>query len=191
MLNTNSKYTVKIPKNTVILYCNTKNIITVIGPLDKKALKLKVKLEILKIEGIINVTSIPVSNMSNNTRKKIKAIQGTTIALIKQLFIETLTIFYKKLKFVGVGYRAFEVDRFKDELLLFKLGYSHPIYFKIPSNLDIFCLKLTKLFIYSNSYQNITQLAATIQSYKLPEPYKGKGILYENEKIKLKEGKKV
>jgi large subunit ribosomal protein L6 len=191
MSNTHSKYTIKIPKNIAILYCNTKNIITVIGPLDKKALKLKVKLEILKTERVINVTSIPVSKMPNNTRKKIKAIQGTATALIKQLLIETLTIFYKKLKFIGVGYRAFEVDRFKNELLLFKLGYSHPMYFKIPKNLDIFCLKLTKLFIYSNSYQNITQIAATIQSYKSPEPYKGKGILYDNEKIQLKEGKKV
>jgi large subunit ribosomal protein L6 len=187
----NSKYTIKIPKSTIILYCETKNIITVIGPLDKKALKLKVKLEVLKIERVINVTSIPVSKISNNTRKKIKAIQGTTVALIKQLFIETLTIFYQKLKFIGVGYRAFEVDRFKNELLLFKLGYSHPMYFKIPKNLEIVCLKLTKLFIFSNSYQNITQIAATIQSYKSPEPYKGKGILYENEKIQLKEGKKV
>jgi large subunit ribosomal protein L6 len=191
MSTINSKYNIKIPKNIIVLYCDTKNIITIVGPLGKKALKLKVKLEILKLERTIYVTSIPNYQMSNSSKKKHKAMQGTTVALIKQLFIETLTIFYQKLKFVGVGYRAFEVDQFKDELLLFKLGYSHHIYFKIPKNIDIFCLKLTKLFIYGNSYQNITQVAATIQSHKFPEPYKGKGILHENEKIKLKEGKKV
>ena len=50
---------------------------------------------------------------------------------------------------------------------------------------------MTKLFIYGNSYRNVTQTAALIRSYKKPEPYKGKGILYETEKIVLKEGKKV
>lgn len=54
----------------------------------------------------------------------------------------------------------------------------------------MFCLKLTKLFVYGDSYQKITKTTALIQSYKQPDPYKGKGILYENEKIILKEGKK-
>ena len=77
------------------------------------------------------------------------------------------------------------------KLLNFKLGYSHQIFFKIPRNLNVFCLKSTKLFVsgLSNSYVN--QIAALIRSYKTPEPYKGKGILYENEKIILKEGKKI
>jgi large subunit ribosomal protein L6 len=74
---------------------------------------------------------------------------------------------------------------------MFKLGYSHSLYFKIPEQLIIFCLKFTKLFIYGNSYQNVTQIASLIRSYKKPEPYKGKGILYETEKILLKEGKKI
>jgi large subunit ribosomal protein L6 len=90
-----------------------------------------------------------------------------------------------------VGYRAFDVDNFENKLLLFKLGYSHSIYFKIPIESQIFCLKRTKLFIHGNSYQDITKIAAFIRSYKKPEPYKGKGILYETEKIILKEGKKV
>ena len=74
---------------------------------------------------------------------------------------------------------------------MFKLGYSHPIFFKIPNNLQIFCFKFIKLFVWGNSYKNITQTSALIRSYKKPEPYKGKGILYEGEKIVLKEGKKV
>jgi large subunit ribosomal protein L6 len=124
-------------------------------------------------------------------KKKIKALQGTTVALIKQLIVETSAVLYQKLKLVGVGYRAFDVDTLKNKLLLFKLGYSHFLYFKISNEIEIFCLKMTKLFIYGNSYRNVTQTAALIRSYKKPEPYKGKGILYETEKIVLKEGKKV
>ena len=75
--------------------------------------------------------------------------------------------------------------------MLLKLGYSHDIYLKIPRNLEISSLKFTKLFISGFSYGKITQTAALIQSYKYPEPYKGKGILYENQKIQLKEGKKI
>jgi large subunit ribosomal protein L6 len=186
----NKKYSVKIPNNNVILYCTQKNIITVIGPLAKKSLKLKLKIEIFENKKIIQILSTPLNKLSNNNKKKINSLKGTTVALIKQLILETSSVLYKKLKFVGVGYRGFEVENFKDKLLMLKLGYSHSIYFKTPKNLNIFCLKLTKLFIYGNSYQDVTQTASLIRSYKTPEPYKGKGILYENEIIKLKKGKK-
>jgi large subunit ribosomal protein L6 len=185
------KHTIKIPKNATIFYCSKKRIITVKGPLAQKSLKLKVKIELLNNEKLIKVTSIPFSKISNNQKKNILAIQGTTISLIKQLIVETSYILYKKLKLVGVGYRAFDVENFNDTLLSLKLGHSHPIYFKIPEKSQIFCLKRTKLFVYGNSYQDITQTASFIRSYKKPEPYKGKGILYETEKINLKEGKKV
>lgn len=191
MKNKQNKYSVKIPSNTIIIYSDEKKIITVIGPLRQKSLKLKVKIFVLETEKVINVSSVPFSEISSNEKKKQKAVQGTTLALIKQLLVETSSILYQKLKFVGVGYRAFPVENFEKELLLLKLGYSHPLYFKIPKDLSVFCLKLTKVFIFGSSYQTVSQTAALIRSYKKPEPYKGKGILYENEKIKLKEGKKV
>ena len=78
--------------------------------------------------------------------KNIKSIKGTTVALVKQLLIETSSIFYQKLKFVGVGYRGFEVYNFKNKLLMFKLGYSHSIYFKIPENLEYFLFQIHKTF---------------------------------------------
>jgi large subunit ribosomal protein L6 len=172
------------------LYCTKKNIITVIGPLTKKSLKLKLKIVIFKNQKIIQVSPKSLTKLSNNKKKNINSLRGTTVALIKQLILETSFMLYKKLKFIGVGYRGFEVDNFKDKLLMLKLGYSHSIYFKAPKNLNIFCLKLTKLFIFGHSYQNITQTASLIKSYKAPEPYKGKGILYDNEIIKIKKGKK-
>ena len=118
-------------------------------------------------------------------------IQNTIVSLIKQVLIEMAATMYQKLKLVGVGYRVFSVENFEDYLLLLKLGYSHPIYFRIPLKTKIFTLKLTKLFLYGYSYQQLTFAASKIRLNKIPEPYKGKGILYENEKIILKEGKKI
>jgi large subunit ribosomal protein L6 len=191
MYNVPKKYLIKIPKETMVIYCNKNRIITLIGPLKKKSLKLQVELRFSEKSNTIQITAVPFLTLSNKDKKNIKAIQGTTVALIKQLIIETSSTFHQKLKFIGVGYRAFEVGSFEKQVLLFKLGYSHDIYFKIPENLKISSLKFTKLFISGFSYQKITQAAALIQSYKYPEPYKGKGILYESQKIQLKEGKKV
>lgn len=184
-------YKIKIPKDIVVLYCNKKNILTVCGLLTKKTLKINLEIKLKKEEKIISITNNTNFKLSNKKKKNIKALQGTTIALIKQLFMETSTLIYKKLVFVGVGYRTFDVENFPNKLLLFKLGFSHSIYYKIPENIKIFCLKRTNLFVYGNSYQNVSQTASKIQSYKTPELYKGKGILYENQKIKLKEGKKL
>ena len=184
------KYSIKIPKNNTVLYNTQKNIITVIGPLAKKSLKLKLKIKIFDNKKIIHVLPTPITKLSNNSEKKINSLKGTTAALIKQLLLETSYMLYKKLKFVGVGYRVFEIESFKDKLLMLKLGYSHSIFSKTSKDLNIFCLKLTKLFIYGNSYHNVTQAASSIKSHKTPEPYKGKGILYDNEIVTLKKGKK-
>lgn len=186
-----SKHIIQIPRNIVILYSDKKKIITIINNTNTKSLKLELKLKIEASNNTIIVTSIPFSDTSGQNKKKIKALQGTTVASIKQILLETSSVLYKKLKFVGVGYRAFEVENFKNQIFMLKLGYSHPIYFKKPSNTSIFCLKLTKLFIFGNSYQKISKAASIIRAFKSPEPYKGKGILYENEKIELKEGKKI
>lgn len=185
------KTSIQIPKNISVIYNNEKKIITFIGLLTKRSLKLKVPIILVKDKSLIIITQGFRSKLSNASRKKIKSLQKTTTALIRQSFIEVSTTVYKKLNFIGVGYRAFDVEGFRNKLLLLKLGYSHSIYFKIPKDLKIICLKLTKLFVSGNSYQQITQTAALIRSYRKPEPYKGKGILYYNEKITLKEGKKV
>ena len=187
----NSRYIIKIPNNINLFYCNKKNILIFKGPLTQKYLKIKTKIVVSKINSIIKLTTLPFSKTSNHEKRKLKAIRGATVTLIKQLITETNTIIYKKLNIIGVGYRIFEVDNYKKKLLLLRLGFSHPIYFKIPNNLKIFCLKFTKLFISGTSYQDIVLTASLIKKNKLPEPYKGKGIRNENEKITIKQGKKI
>ena len=191
MKNIVKKYIIKIPKKLSVFYSEKKRVITIVGPLKKKSLKLKTQLFVSSKKKLIGVTSEPFQNISINEKKQLKVLQGTTVALLKQTILEVSVLFCKKLQFMGVGYRVFLVEVSDRKLLQFKLGYSHDIYFKIPENITIFCLKSNKIFISGNFYEYVSQIASSIRSYKTPEPYKGKGILYENEKILLKEGKKV
>jgi large subunit ribosomal protein L6 len=185
----NQKYCIKIQKKNSIIYNEKKNLLVIKGPIKSQLLRPKVKIKIY--QNSLEVTRNPSGIMSKYQRKKLCAVQGATVALIKQFLVETTSILHKKLNFIGVGYRTFEVKEHKNTLVMFRLGYSHPIFFKIPKNLTFFCLKFTKLYIFGNSYQTINQTASKIQMFKNPEPYKGKGILLEGEKIFLKEGKKV
>lgn len=191
MTTFSKRYLIKIPKDISVLYCEKKKFLTFIGPLSRKSLQLKLKILILKPKNHIIITRLSFFGMSGNEKKKLKAVQKTTIALIKQIILEISFVFSKKLIFVGVGYKTFPIELFKNNILHFKLGYSHQIYFKISNTLNVFCFKATTIFISGNSYQEVSQVSALIRSYKYPEPYKGKGILYENEKIAIKEGKKV
>jgi large subunit ribosomal protein L6 len=191
MKNIVKKYIIKIPRELSVFYSEKKRVITIVGPLKKKSLKLKTQLFVSSKKKLIGVTSEPFQNISINEKKQLKVLQGTTVALLKQTILEVSVLFCKKLQFMGVGYRVFLVEVSDRKLLQFKLGYSHDIYFKIPENITIFCLKSNKIFISGNFYEYVSQIASSIRSYKTPEPYKGKGILYENEKILLKEGKKV
>lgn len=185
------KSIIKIPNDIHFIYNSKKKIIILIGVFSRKALKLKVQLLVFKSKNLIEVTPLPFFKISKDKQKKINILQGTYVALIKQLIVEISVIIYRKLKLIGVGYRTLEVDYSKNKLLLFKLGYSHFLYFKVLPPIKTFCLKLTKLFIYGSSYTNIMQMASLIRSYKKPEPYNGKGILYDVERIVLKEGKKI
>ena len=185
------RYIIKIPKNISMYYCDINHIIIFANSFAQKALILKTKLIIEKKKRIIKITRDPFFNTSNNEKKKLKAVQGTQVSLLKQMLLDISLLFCKKLNLIGVGFRVSTLKILGMDLLHFKLGYSHFIYFKIPKNLKIFCSKANKLFILGYSYLFVTQIAALIRSYKIPEPYKGKGILYTTEKITLKEGKKV
>jgi len=191
MENSKKKYSVKVPKNIKILYCDKKNLITFIGPLSTKSLKLKIKLFLIPSLNLIIATSLPVDGKFAIGSKINKKIQGTTIAKIKLCLIEITYVLSRKLNLIGVGYRAFSYENLPNQMY-FKLGYSHLIYFKIPAGLTSNCLKFTKVFIHGNtSYESLTQTAAQIRSCKLPESYKGKGILHDEETIVLKKGKKI
>jgi large subunit ribosomal protein L6 len=137
------------------------------------------------------VTDIPVLRTSTIYFKNAKKLQGTTVAQIKQTLIETTYTLYHRLNLVGVGYRVFAYEQVKNQIY-FKLGYSHLIYFKIPNSLNTHCHKFTKLFVFGKcSFDLLTQTVTRIRACRSPEPYKGKGILHDQEKIIFKKGKKI
>jgi large subunit ribosomal protein L6 len=194
-LNNQSKNQIfiKIPKTVTAFYCREKKIILFKNQNNsQKILKLKIDITFDYENNQIKTNRKIYLKSSRLCKKNNNAIYGTNVALIKQAIVETSTIFYKKLKFIGIGYRAMHLNNYNNKALFIKLGFSHPFYFYLFSKkTKIFCLKLTKLFIFGNSFNLVSQTAAYIRSYKSPEPYKGKGILYDNEKIFIKEGKRV
>jgi|TARA_B110000967_G_C18901297_1_gene575454 large subunit ribosomal protein L6 len=185
------RYSIKIPVNIEAFYCDKRQIMLINGPFGKKILKLQVKIEMLKDDNLIKVLDSPFKKLSNKDKKTLKSSRGTTVALIKQTFLEVSTTICKKLNLVGVGYKVFPVETAQGNLIHLKLGYSHSLYFKIPETVNVKCYKADKLFISGHNLSQVAQTAALIRSCKAPEPYKGKGISYNSEVIKLKEGKKV
>jgi large subunit ribosomal protein L6 len=115
-----------------------------------------------------------------------KALLGTTYVLLSNMINGVSNGFSKKLILKGVGYRA----KNEKNILELSLGYSHPIFYKIPYGINISVLNNTEILITGICKQTVGQTAADIRNKRLPEVYKGKGIRYANEVILLKETKK-
>lgn len=120
-----------------------------------------------------------------NDYKKNKALHGLYRALLNNLIIGVTQGFTKKLELVGIGYKA----ELKEDKLVLLLGYSHPIVFVAPKEVKIEVPVPTSIVISGIDKQLVGLIAAKIRSFREPEPYKGKGIKYEDEKIRRKAGK--
>jgi large subunit ribosomal protein L6 len=180
------KQSIKIPSNISVKI--EKNLLCIKGPLGDKTIILLINVIIDKNKQEVIITDVLNSEFLGNKKLNPKALQGSTCALIKQNFLGVSIGFRKQLNIVGVGYRA-SIENTSNTLTL-KLGYSHPVVIRIPNNLKIVCLKPTVISIFGTDKQKVNEMAAIIKCYKMPEPYKGKGILYQDEKIFRKEGKR-
>lgn len=123
---------------------------------------------------------------TESNSKTAKKLHGLSRTIINNMVIGVSKGFYKKLKIQGVGYRA-QID--KDLHLVLNVGYSHPIKITAPKGINIQVDNNTEIKIQGINKETVGQVAAQIRSIKPPEPYKGKGIRYENEIIKNKAGK--
>ena len=184
------KYIIKIPSNVCLLYSAKSKILSFMGPQGVKTLQVPLKIVVLEAEKIIKITRIPFKTVSNNVKKRLKVIQGLLVAELKQILLDVIRVRVKKLKLEGLGYKLFHVEH-SSTLIYFKLGYSHFVYCRVPSTIKLVSLKATKLFIFGSSHVLVSQIAALIKSYRIPDVYKGKGVLYVNERVRLKKGKKV
>lgn len=115
-----------------------------------------------------------------------KALAGTTRALVNNMVVGVSKGFEKKLRLVGVGYRA----QMQGNKLNLTLGFSHPVEFASPEGISIETPSQTEIVVKGINKQRVGQTAANIRAYRKPEPYKGKGVRYDDETIVLKEAKK-
>lgn len=163
-----------------------------------KGVKVEVKDGVIKVEGpkgkleqplrgalTVKVEPESVKVERHNDEKQTKAMHGLYRALINNMVVGVSQGYSRKLELVGVGFKA----EAKSNYIVFSLGYSHPIYFKPPEGVKVEVPQPTNVVVSGIDKELVGSVAAKIRSFKKPEPYKGKGIKYENEVIRRKEGK--
>jgi large subunit ribosomal protein L6 len=116
----------------------------------------------------------------------VRAMAGATRAHLANMVTGVTRGYERKLELVGVGFRA----AVQGKALNLTLGFSHPVVFDIPEGITIEAPTQTEVLIKGIDRQRVGQVAAEIRGIRPPEPYKGKGVKYADEKIVLKEGKK-
>ncbi|MCX8084349.1 MAG: 50S ribosomal protein L6 [Calditerrivibrio sp.] len=160
--------------------------------------KVSIDGDVIKVEGPKGVltyqkpTDINVSVENNqilvtrnNDHRSVRSLHGLVRTLIQNMVIGVTKGFEKKLEIVGVGYRV----ALKGKDLDFSLGYSHPVVYQAPDGIEFFVESQTKFGVRGTDKQKVGQVAANLRALRPPEPYKGKGIRYEGEKILRKAGK--
>ena len=119
--------------------------------------------------------------------RKANAMHGLARSLVQNMVIGVSQGFRKELQIVGIGYKAAVAG----STLNLSLGYSHPIAFAIPAGIKVTVTPENKIMVEGCDKQLVGETAAQIRRFRKPEPYKGKGIRYVDERIVLKEGKSV
>jgi large subunit ribosomal protein L6 len=154
--------------------------VSVEGPKGKLNLELH-RRTTLKVEG----DKIVVSRSGDDAESK--AMHGLSRALVNNMVKGVSEGFVKRLGIQGVGFKA----AVQGKNVNLSLGYSHPLLYPIPDQIKVTVEENTKLTIEGPDKQMVGRVAAEIRSYYPPEPYKGKGVRYDDEKVIRKEGKTV
>ena len=165
----------ELPDN--IKFSINANLIDIEGPMGKLSFIKHENISVDQQEGSILVKTSDDEQV---------ALSGTTRALLSNMVHGVSKGWIKKLKMIGVGYRA-KADAKNLEITV---GFSHPVNYPIPEGLKIETPAQTEIVITGIDKQKVGQAAAEIRSYRPPEPYKGKGIRYEDEVVIKKEAKK-
>lgn len=170
------KLPISVPKDVDIIYSGFN--VTVTGKFGTLQINLPKAIAIEQSENIIHV------NLKNNTRS-FKALHGLYRTLISNMVIGVSEQFQLTLILKGVGYRA----AVQTNEITLSLGYSHPVKLEIPETVSVEVIQNTIINLKSCNKELLGLFAANIRSWRRPEPYKGKGILYKNEQILRKAGK--
>ncbi len=152
--------------------------VTVTGPKGTLKHTMPATMSIALDNGTLTVTRADDSKTN-------KALHGLSRTLLANMVTGVTTGFTKSLEISGVGYRVAKVG----DHLVFQVGYSHPVQMNPPEGISFGVDGTTRLTVSGIDKQLVGQVAANIRSIRKPEPYKGKGIRYANEVIRLKAGK--
>lgn len=153
--------------------------LTIDGPKGSLALDLNPEVEVRQHDGNLAVAPRSGSRFAN-------AIAGTTRALIANMVTGVSAGFERKLELVGVGYRC----QAKGGTITLSLGFSHPVEYAAPDGVTIETPSPTEIVVKGIDRQRVGQAAAELRAFRPPEPYKGKGVRYSDERIVLREAKK-
>jgi large subunit ribosomal protein L6 len=171
------KKPIEVPANVTVTVGNDNNV-TVKGP--KGELNRTFNSDItIKLEDNVLTLSRPSDSKDHRT------IHGTTRALLANMVTGVSEGFSRSLELVGVGYRA----QLQGKKLVLNVGYSHPVEFTPEEGIEIEVQGNTKVVVKGINKEMVGALASNIRATRPPEPYKGKGIRYEDEKVRRKEGK--
>lgn len=168
-------------------------------PIDMpKTVKASIKDGVITVEGPKGKLSQEISPSINveieadkivvtrdNDEKQTKAYHGLMRQLIRNMIVGVSEGYSKTMVIIGVGYKA----ELKQNVLILTLGYANDIEYVVPEGVKIACETPTKFSVSGIDKQLVGQTAAEIRSLRKPEPYKGKGIRYENEYVRAKSGK--
>ena len=155
------------------------DLISVKGPLGTLSQAITSNVKVEKIDNQLEI------KLNEDTRQA-NAISGTLRALIANMVQGVSKGFERKLTLVGVGYRA----QAQGDKLNLTLGFSHPVVHQVPVGMKVETPTQTEIIIKGADKQQVGQVAADVRNYRPPEPYKGKGVRYADERIVLKETKK-
>jgi large subunit ribosomal protein L6 len=153
--------------------------LTIKGPQGSLSMNLSPEVEVKHEDAAIAVTARSGSTFAN-------AMAGTTRAHINNMVTGVSSGFERKLELVGVGYRA-QAQGAKINLTL---GFSHPVVYQVPTGVSVETPSQSEIVIKGMNRQQVGQVAAELRRFRPPEPYKGKGVRYSDERIVLREAKK-
>ncbi|MEC9091415.1 MAG: 50S ribosomal protein L6 [Planctomycetota bacterium] len=150
------------------------------GPKGKVEYKIRPEIDV-----VISEDSKTVSVTRKNDSRDSRAYHGLTRALINNMVFGVKNGYEKKLEVVGVGY----VCSVQGNKLSMRVGYANEIKKEIPSDLTVTCPDQTHIVVQGKDKQRVGQFAAEVRAVRKPEPYKGKGVRYDGEHVKIKPGK--
>ena len=154
-------------------------LINIKGSKGEQSVAVHDAVEIVDTDG--QLTFVP-----RNTTKEAHALSGTMRALVNNAVVGVSQGFEKKLQLIGVGYRAKASGKSVD----LTLGFSHPVVYALPDGVSATTPSQTEIVLTGVDKQILGQAAADIRAFRPPEPYKGKGVRYADERVRTKEAKK-